>query len=131
MVGVFRRSLSFPNKTPGCPSQISHHIRSISLPSRSHPLISQIKHEINDLTTWASTSKLSQQTYSNLFHALTLLKDVHDCLQLPQTQESLRRQPQWVENLLEDFLRFLDVYGIFQTSILTLKEEHSAAQEAR
>ncbi|MED6106344.1 hypothetical protein PIB30_004120 [Stylosanthes scabra] len=136
MVGVFRRTVSFP-KNLNRPSQkphISHHIRSISLPCRSHPLISQIKEDINTLTTWASTSKFHPQTHSNISHALTLLTDthdtLHDILQLPQTRDSVRSNPLWVENLLEDFLRFVDVYGMFQTSIMSLKEENSAAQMA-
>ena len=134
MVGVFRRSLSFPNKTPNLPSKIpiSHHIRSISLPCRSHPLISQLKDKINDLKSWAS--KPDTRTSAWLCEGLSCLKNVHDylddILQLPQTQESLRRQPQWVESLLEDFLRFVDVYGIFQTLFLGLKDEHLAAQVA-
>ncbi|MED6119215.1 hypothetical protein PIB30_009865 [Stylosanthes scabra] len=134
--GVFRRTVSFPKNLnrPLQKPQISHHIRSISLPCRSHPLISQIKDDINTLTTWASTSKFHPQTHSNLSHALTLLTDthdtLHDILQLPQTRDSLRSNPLWVENLLEDFLRFVDVYGMFQTSIMSLKEENSAAQIA-
>ncbi|KAJ7966951.1 DUF241 domain-containing protein [Quillaja saponaria] len=74
------------------------------------------------------------QTSARLCDGLSRLKDVHDSLAyillLPQTQESLRRRPDWVEKLLEDFLRFVDVYGIFQTSIMSLKEEHSTAQMA-
>ncbi|XP_047149462.1 uncharacterized protein LOC124821598 [Vigna umbellata] len=137
MVGVFRRSLSFPNKNPNRPSQkphISHHIRSISLPCRSHPLISEIRDEINGLRSWASTSKAQQQSCTTLSRGLTLLKDTHETLQhilnLPQTLESLRNHPIWLHNLLEDFLRFVDAFGIFQTSVMTLKEEHSSAQMA-
>ncbi|KAE8680358.1 Mediator of RNA polymerase II transcription subunit 26 [Hibiscus syriacus] len=37
---------------------------------------------------------------------------------------------EWVEKLLEDFLRFVDVYGIFQSSLLALKEEQLAARMA-
>nr|KYP64813.1 hypothetical protein KK1_019421 [Cajanus cajan] len=135
MVGVFRRSLSFPNKNPNRPSakpHISHHIRSISLPCRSHPLISEIKEEINELSTWAS--KPSPETSASLSHALTLLKDTHETLQhilqLPQSLETLRAHPLWVEKLLEDFLRFVDAYGMFQTSIMALKEDHSSLQMA-
>ncbi|XP_004500891.1 uncharacterized protein [Cicer arietinum] len=139
MVGVFRRSVSFPNKNPNRPSQkppISHHIRSISLPCRSHPLISHIKDEINGLNNWVNStnSKSNPLTSTNLSNGLTLLKQTHetlqDILQLPQTQESLRCHPLWVENLLEHSIRFVDAYGMFQTSILSLKEEHSSAQIA-
>ncbi|KAJ6731160.1 hypothetical protein OIU85_021889 [Salix viminalis] len=131
MVGVFKRSLSFPHKTPSEPS-ISYHNRSISLPCRSHPLISQLTNEINELKTWSS--KFENRTCSWLCDALIRLKDVQhsldDILQLPQTRESLRRQPKWVEKLLEDFLRFIDVYGIFRTLVMAVKDDQAAAQVA-
>ncbi|KAJ6306230.1 hypothetical protein OIU78_021531 [Salix suchowensis] len=123
MAGVFKRSLSFPNKIPSrAPSKppISYHNRSISLPCRSHPLISQLKNEIDELKTWSS--KLENRTSVWLCCGLSRLKDVQDSLddilQLPQTQESLRLHPTWAEKILEDFLRFVDVYGIFQTLVL-------------
>ncbi|KAE9617272.1 hypothetical protein Lal_00034906 [Lupinus albus] len=127
MVGVFRRTLSFPNKqSHNNKPHLSHHIRSISLPCRSHPLISHIKDEIKNLT---NTTTLSS---SNLSQCLNRLKDLHDALhhilQLTQTQESLRRHPVFFQKLLEDFLRFIEVYGMFQTSILSFKEELSAVQ---
>ncbi|KAB2082300.1 hypothetical protein E1A91_A05G192900v1 [Gossypium mustelinum] len=134
MVGVFRRSLSFPNKTLTRPPkpQISHHIRSISLPCRSHPLITQIKDEITDLKTWSRSPE--KPTSAWLCDGLLRLKDLqdslHDILQLPQTQQLLSHKREWVEKLLEDFLRFVDVYGIFQTSFLSLKEEQLAARVA-
>ncbi|KAF9686628.1 hypothetical protein SADUNF_Sadunf02G0009000 [Salix dunnii] len=135
MVGVFKRSFSFPNKTPGrIPSKppISYSNRSISLPCRSHPLIPQLKNEINELKLWSS--KFENRTCSWLCDALSRLKDVQhsldDVLQLPQTRESLRRQPEWVEKLLEDFLRFIDVYGIFRTLIMAVKDDQVAAQVA-
>ncbi|XP_050231657.1 uncharacterized protein LOC126680559 [Mercurialis annua] len=134
MVGVFLRSLSFPNKNPNRSSKppLSHHIRSISLPCRSHPLISQLSDAVNELKIWSSKS--DNRTSSWLCDGLTRLKLVHDSLddllQLPQTQESLRRYPDWIEKLLQDFLRFVDVYGTFQTSVLSLKEDQFAAQVA-
>lgn len=136
MVGVFRRSLSFPNKpNPNRPSKptLSRHTRSISLPCRSHPLISQLKDHISELQSWSSTCDSSSAW---LVDGLTRLTELHHCLddtlQLPQTQEALRRQPHYssVENLLEQFLRFVDVYGIFRGSVLALKEEHSAVEVA-
>ncbi|CAB4296059.1 unnamed protein product [Prunus armeniaca] len=71
---------------------------------------------------------------------LTRLRDLHHCLddtlRLPQTQDSLRRLRShsasccWLDNLLDQFLRFVDVYGIFRTSVFALKQDHSAAQVA-
>ncbi|GAV63454.1 DUF241 domain-containing protein [Cephalotus follicularis] len=135
MVGVFKRSFSVPSKhhsLQSSPPITSHHIRSVSLPCRSHPLISQLKDEITDLKTRAS--KPDNRTSAWLCDALSSLKVIHnlldDILQLPQSRESLTHKHDWVEKLLEDFLRFVDVYGIFQTSVLALKETHYAAQVA-
>ncbi|XVF35854.1 hypothetical protein REPUB_Repub19eG0007100 [Reevesia pubescens] len=134
MVGVFRRSLTCPNKTPNRPSKpsISQQIRSISLPCRSHPLISQLKDEITELNTWSCNP--DNRTSAWLCDGLSRLKDVHDSLhdilQLPQTHEFLSHKREWVDKLLEDFLRFVDVYGIFQISFLSLKEEQLAARVA-
>ncbi|XP_010428676.1 PREDICTED: uncharacterized protein LOC104713289 [Camelina sativa] len=140
MVGVFRRSLSFPNKpcgrsSPPSKPRVSHHTRSISLPCRSHPLISHVNHEISQLKSWFSFSgESNRRTTSWITDGLSLLKDVQetlaDILQLPQSQESLRNRPVFFENLLEDLLRFVDAYGIFRTSILCLREHQSAAQVA-
>ena len=80
------------------------------------------------------TVHCDNRTSSWLCDGLSRLKDVHDSLHeilhLPQTQDSLRNQHEWVETLLEDFLRFVDVFGIFQTSVMTLKEEQFAAKFA-
>ncbi|KAF8106836.1 hypothetical protein N665_0130s0011 [Sinapis alba] len=136
MVGVFRRSLSFPNKptvrsSPPSKPRVSHHTRSISLPCRSHPLISHINHEISQIKSWSS---LDRHTTAWITDGLSLLKDVQetlaDILHLPQSQDSLRNRPVFFENLLEDLLRFVDSYGIFRTSILCLREHQSAAQVA-
>ncbi|PQM39032.1 uncharacterized protein Pyn_22961 [Prunus yedoensis var. nudiflora] len=144
MTGVFRRSLSFPNKINPNNRQakvrapmFSHHTRSISLPTRSHPLISQLKDHIAHLQTWATASFFFSDW---LCQGLTRLRDLHHCLddtlRLPQTQDSLRRLRShstsccWLDNLLDQFLRFVDVYGIFRTSVFALKQDHSAAQVA-
>ncbi|CBI18873.3 unnamed protein product, partial [Vitis vinifera] len=134
VAAVFRRTLSFPNSSLSRPSKPAktYHVRSISLPCRPHPLISQLKEEIKELRAWES--KLGERTSAWLCEGLSRLRTVHysldDILQLPQTQELLRRQPAAVEKLLEDFLGFVDLYGRFQTSVLALKEEQSAAQVA-
>ncbi|CAA7042536.1 unnamed protein product [Microthlaspi erraticum] len=137
VVGVFRRSLSFPNKpSPPSKPRVSHHTRSISLPCRSHPLISHINHEISQLKSWSSFAGETQRrrTTAWITDGLSLLNDVQetlaDILHLPQSQESLRNRPVFFENLLEDLLRFVDAYGIFRSSILILREYQSAAQVA-
>ncbi|XP_010242856.1 PREDICTED: uncharacterized protein LOC104587100 [Nelumbo nucifera] len=129
MVSRFRRTLSFSAPNPIRPSsqEKSYHIRSTSFPCRSHhPLISQLKDAINELRTWVSSNP------HPLSHGLNRLQSVHDSLddllQLPRTQDSLRRRPDWVDKLLEDFLRFVDAYSIFRTALMALKEQHLAVQ---
>ncbi|KAK6793091.1 hypothetical protein RDI58_012172 [Solanum bulbocastanum] len=133
MVANFRRSLSFPNHPnySNKPKK-SFHVRSASLPCRSHPLISQLKDDLNELKSWAF--KPENRTSNWICDGLNQLKIVHesldDLLLLPQTRELLHGHSDLVEKLLDDFLHFVDVYGIFQTLILTFKEEHLAAQVA-
>ncbi|GAB4828420.1 hypothetical protein Ancab_035418 [Ancistrocladus abbreviatus] len=144
VVGRYRRTVSFPNPSqtrPSKPPSNSYHTRSTSLPCRSsHPLIPHLKAEINGLKSWLNESRANslngkrRTTSSWLNNGLSKLKSIHesldDILQLPQTQDSLSSRPDFVDKALEDFLRFVDVYGIFQTSMLGLQQELSAAQVA-
>ncbi|XP_047977843.1 uncharacterized protein LOC125219807 [Salvia hispanica] len=132
MVTSFRRSLSFPNPPSAPKPRTAIHVRSASLPCRTHPIISHLRDEISDLHSWSADARTS----SWLCDGLRRLKSVHesldDLLHLPQTRDSLRtaESNHLIEKLLEDFLRFVDVHGTFQTLLLRLKEEHSAAQIA-
>ncbi|PIA46926.1 hypothetical protein AQUCO_01500449v1 [Aquilegia coerulea] len=141
MVSRFRRTVSFPKPTitttivsgRSSSSEKFYHIRSVSLPCRSHPLISQLNDEINDLKTWLSESDDERNSFW-LCDGLIRLKNLHDSfndyLQLSKTQESLCRRSDWIEKLLEDFLRFIDVFGLFRATLVTFKEEQSLAQVA-
>ncbi|KAG6390807.1 hypothetical protein SASPL_148552 [Salvia splendens] len=136
MVISFRRSLSFPNQpfhNPPKPKK-SLDIRSTSLPCAcSHPIISHLQHHISDLqNSWPAAA--DSHTSAWLCDGLRRLKSLHDSLDdllhLPQTRESLRGSAELYSNLLEDFLRFVDVHGTFQTLLLRLEADHSAAQIA-
>ncbi|KAL3840134.1 hypothetical protein ACJIZ3_024725 [Penstemon smallii] len=134
MVTSFRRSLSFPN--PPSKPQKALHVRSISLPTLPHPIISHLKDKIAELKTWRLGSESGSRTLTWLCDGLNRLKSIHesldDLLFLPQSRESLRCGKYFylTEKLLEDFLRLVDVYGMFQMLVLRLKSEYSAAQIA-
>nr|GMD43607.1 uncharacterized protein LOC109181231 [Ipomoea batatas] len=133
MVAGFRRSLSFPNHPNSSSSskpKKTFHVRSTSLPCRSHPLISQLRDDLNALMAALSETRTSAWLCDALARLKTIHESLDDLLQLPQTRESLHAHAGLVENLLEDFLRFVDVYGIFQTMILRVKEEHQGARVA-
>ncbi|KAE8656477.1 putative pectinesterase/pectinesterase inhibitor 12 [Hibiscus syriacus] len=68
--------------------------------------------------------------FRSICHLKGVQDSLHDILQLPQTQELLSHKREWVEKLLKDFLRFVDVYGIFQTSFISLKEDQLVARVA-
>ncbi|XP_058213857.1 uncharacterized protein LOC131325555 [Rhododendron vialii] len=74
-------------------SKSNYHFRSISLPSRLHPLIPQID------------ENLKLNGLQNMFDRLD------DLLLLPHTQQafSQRRHKTWVEEVLEKYLRLLDI----------------------
>lgn len=135
MVGVFRRSLSFnPSRPSTSRPAISHHTRSISLPCRPHPAISHLRETTSEIVNSWSTSPDGRSS-AWLTDGLARLKSLHDslddALNLPQTRDSLRRQPPAkVEKLLDDFLRFADAFGIFRTLIISLREDHSSASVA-
>lgn len=137
MANRFRRSLSFPNHHSQSSSKSPKplHNRSTSLPCRSHPTISQLGAGIAHLHSWISSGSGSRDS-AWLCEGLKRLNAVHDSLvdllQLPRTRDLLRRGEfsTFIERLLEDFLRFVDVYGRFQTLVLSLKDECSAAEMA-
>ncbi|KAL4557574.1 hypothetical protein LXL04_035757 [Taraxacum kok-saghyz] len=142
MVAHFRRSVSFSN-TPSPPPSSSTskpigkriHFRSTSLPTRSHPILFQLKYHLNQLKSqWTSESVSESINSSRITDALVrlqiILESLDDLLDLAPSRESLRRHPEWVEKVLEDFLVMVDVYGTFQMQISTLKQCNVAAQLA-
>ncbi|KAJ8772739.1 hypothetical protein K2173_027916 [Erythroxylum novogranatense] len=112
------RSLSIPTRLSKPPS-ISHHVRSVSLPRRSHSLISQLKDEINELKVWVCDALNPLRDFSDSLHYI---------IQLPRTQESLRYHR---NILLENYLRFVDVYGVFQSLVLGFKVEQVGIVKTR
>ncbi|XP_073138667.1 uncharacterized protein [Henckelia pumila] len=133
MANRFRRSLSFPNNHSHSSSKTLHN-RSTSLPCRSHPTVSQLGAGIAHLHSWIASRTASSDSW--LCDGLKRLNSVHDSLvdllQLPRTRDLLRRGEfsAFVELLLDDFLGLVDVYGRFQTLVLSLKDECSAAEMA-
>ncbi|KAK9740124.1 hypothetical protein RND81_03G013300 [Saponaria officinalis] len=131
-MGIYRRTVSFPNPIPKPTSKPkSYHVRSVSLPcGRTHPLIPQLRDEITELRAWAGSGDGagSARLVNGLARLKSVLDSLDDVLQLPQTQDSLSTQNDIVERLLEDFLKYVDVYEVFHSSMLGLKQEVSSAQ---
>ncbi|KAK1431308.1 hypothetical protein QVD17_07765 [Tagetes erecta] len=137
MVAHFRRSVSFSNTAspPPPPSSSTSktcgrriHFRSTSLPTRTHPILFQLKYHLNQLKShWASNTLPDQSfQFDRVSDALVrlriILESLDDLLDLAPSRDSLRRHPDWVEKVLEDFLVMVDVYGTFQMQFSTLKQ---------
>ncbi|CAM8975022.1 unnamed protein product [Rhodiola kirilowii] len=134
MVAVFGRSVSFTNKNPSTTTRPTRHVRSTSLPcssKSSHPLISTLKNDINGLKTWAAIGSSETRTSAWLLDGLTRLRtahdSLHDFLHLSHARAALRARPDLVEKSLADVLNYVDVYGMFQESLMSLKDAQRAA----
>lgn len=95
-------------------------------------MIPQLRDQVNELRAWerARAGPGSGCIVDGLARLKGVLDSLDDVLQLPLTQDSLSTKTDVVEKLLEDFLRFVDAYGIFRASLLGLKQEVSEAQVA-
>ncbi|XP_020276627.1 uncharacterized protein LOC109850952 [Asparagus officinalis] len=134
MVAVFNRSFSLPGSPRPKPDpKKSYHVRSISLPCRSHPLISQLEDDIRSVTNWVSSAPVSASYLCDGLSRLDLLHtSLNDLLNLPQSQDSLRRGSgsEWTDRILNDFLRLADAHGCFRSELITIAQQKSDAQVA-
>ncbi|CAN4083530.1 unnamed protein product [Withania somnifera] len=99
--------------------------RSISLPSRSHPATQKIEEEINKLKTWEfSSSPTAENVYSGLVSLVEVHKCMGDLLNLPLTLQSLSQcqNKKWVDEILDNSLRFLDMRGTTRELVSQFKE---------
>ncbi|XP_031495733.1 uncharacterized protein LOC116261220 [Nymphaea colorata] len=119
---AFKRSLSLP---PTQKAAKSCHVRSTSLPCRAHPDLALVKDQMHKITAWIIKK---DSTFNNLLSGLRMLKSLYDTmddfLQLPQTQEVVSHNERWANLLLDDLLKFLEVFGVVGTVLSSLKEHH-------
>ncbi|MFQ6654003.1 hypothetical protein Gotur_025142 [Gossypium turneri] len=96
-----------------------YHNRSNSFPSRAHPLASEVDEDLSRLALSESAS-----TSSSLNQKLCRLQDLYDCteklLLLPLTQQILshEQQGEYVDKLLNGYLRLLDVFTTAKDALL-------------
>lgn len=141
MAAAFRRSISLPGRNPKpggggrvCPLQPAKPppARSTSLPSHAdQPAVALVQEELRAAGAWHSSG---EPLSSGLLRLELLHLALDGLLQLPQTQEALRRSrsgPSAIaEKLLRDLLLFTDVHGSFRMAVVALQELQAAAQAA-
>ncbi|KAI3747683.1 hypothetical protein L6452_10263 [Arctium lappa] len=100
-------------------------VKSISLPCRSHPSTLRIEQELNAAKTDAVAAKPSGETICSGLSQLTeLYKCMDDLLNSSTTQVSIARQQnmKFVEDLIDESVKFLDVCGSISDMVTQMKE---------
>ncbi|KAJ4829451.1 hypothetical protein Tsubulata_015702, partial [Turnera subulata] len=107
-------------------SHRSYNARSISFPARSHPSFGKLEEHLNKLTSCVEATPTFRA--DTLCTNLSSLAEVYRCMEgllnLPLTQQALaqKKEEQWVNGMLDDLIRYLDVCGKARDGILLMKE---------
>ncbi|XP_009783374.1 uncharacterized protein [Nicotiana sylvestris] len=99
--------------------------RSISLPSRSHPATEKIEEEFSKFKTWEnSASPTAEAVYNGLLSLGEVHRYMSDLLNLPLTLQALSKcqDKKWVDEILDKFMRFLDICETTRELVLQFKE---------
>ncbi|XP_039069602.1 uncharacterized protein LOC120216170 [Hibiscus syriacus] len=110
-----------------------YHVRSICLPSRSHPTILRMEDELNRIKTWEA-SALS--TSVSISAGLSGLEDLYQCMDdLLNTTSvkqvlSVHRHEKCVDELLDRYVRLLDICGIERDYMFQIKEQVRVLQSS-
>ncbi|XP_009799319.1 uncharacterized protein [Nicotiana sylvestris] len=99
--------------------------RSISLPSRSHPATEKIEEEFNKFKAWEfSASPTAEAVYNGLLSLGEVHRYMSDLLNLPLTLQALSKcqDKKWVDEILDKFMRFLDICEATRELVSQFKE---------
>lgn len=110
-----------------------HHIGSLSFPARSQPPIAiKIEDELNKLRSLemslSSSSSKAELIRAGLYGLCQLHRYIEDVFNLPPTQQALSQK--WVNKLLDESDRFLDLCSNTRASLLVMKEGFQYLQSA-
>ncbi|XP_057469663.1 uncharacterized protein LOC130758744 [Actinidia eriantha] len=114
-------------------SKSQYHVRSISLPCRSHPSTVRIKEELNKLKSWETSPAPNGERICDALSGLEeLYMCVDDLLKLNLTQQALssHQHEEWVDGLLDESLRLIDVCGVVRDVMSQIKEHVRDLQSA-
>ncbi|KAK5843831.1 hypothetical protein PVK06_006289 [Gossypium arboreum] len=110
-----------------------YHVRSISLPSRSHPTTLRIEDELKRLKTSEPSALSATESISA---GLSGLGDLYQCmdelLNMSSTQQvlSMYQHEKCIDELLDGYVKLLDICGIARDYMFQIKEHVHALQSA-
>lgn len=117
-------------------SHSHHRTHSVSFPARSHPSTIKIEQVLNKIKTWESSSPLSPKAAEKTHNALSGLVELYECIEellaLPMTQRALLQyqDDNFVKELLERSVRFIDICSNTRDTVMCLKESIRELQSA-
>lgn len=123
--------------SPRSHSHNSYRTRCVSFPARSHPSTIKIEQVLNKIKTWESSSPLSPKAEEKTQNALSSgLVELYECIEellaLPMTQRALlqHQDDNFVKELLERSVRFIDICSNTRDTVMCLKESVRELQSA-
>ncbi|KAF3665410.1 hypothetical protein FXO38_03169 [Capsicum annuum] len=122
--------------SPRSHSHSPYRTRCVSFPARSHPSTIKIEQVLNKIKTWESSSPLSPKAAEKTRNALSGLVELYECIEellaLPMTQRALLQyqDDNFVKELLERSVRFIDVCSNTRDTVMCLKESVRELQSA-
>lgn len=96
------------------------------MPIRSHPTTLRVEEELNKLKTWEASA--GTPTAESICNRLAGLEELYKCtddrLNLPVTQQVIghSRNEKWVDELLDESVRFLDICGSTRDGMSQMRE---------
>ncbi|KAL7606116.1 hypothetical protein Lser_V15G19459 [Lactuca serriola] len=98
-------------------------VRSISFPTTSHPITHRIENELTHIKTWvlSSWSSSCKPTTEAVSESLCKLSPLYGLLQELISSLSSIQNENWVDELMDGLVGFLDVCGIMRDIVLEYK----------
>ncbi|KAL0325978.1 UNVERIFIED_CONTAM: hypothetical protein Sradi_5167100 [Sesamum radiatum] len=100
------------------------HSRSNSFPSQSHPVMDDVEDHLCRLKSSESASTSTTSICANLVSLRDLHEGLNNLIQMPSVQQALSRGEgeNWVNELLEESLRLVDLCGFSRDVVCLTKE---------
>ncbi|KAI3472328.1 hypothetical protein Pfo_031174 [Paulownia fortunei] len=106
-------------------SKALHHSRSLSLPSGSHPAMSHFDENLSIVRASEATCSSLSSMNSRINGLKNLYDSIDDLILLPHNQPIISQecQEKWVEQILDDYIRFFDACSTVKDLISLMKQD--------
>ncbi|KAL0314452.1 UNVERIFIED_CONTAM: hypothetical protein Sangu_2289600 [Sesamum angustifolium] len=108
------------------------HSRSNSFPSQSHPVMQSVEDHLCRLKSSEAASTSATSISANLVSLRDLHESINNLIQTPSIQQALSREQgeNWINELLEESLRLVDLCGFSRDVVCSTKESIQALESS-